>query len=67
MHRTTDNASWIDGSGQSTGHRRGARAAWGHPRSRKATAMSITQQYLLDLHRTRAHGTPHPPAPGRHD
>ncbi|MGZ0205134.1 hypothetical protein ACNFR7_33725 [Streptomyces sp. RM1] len=29
--------------------------------------MSITQQYLLDLHRARAHGTPHPPAPGRHD
>ncbi|MGN5379677.1 hypothetical protein BIV25_17640 [Streptomyces sp. MUSC 14] len=29
--------------------------------------MSITQQYLLDIHRARALGEPEPPAPGRHD
>ncbi|WP_432175066.1 hypothetical protein [Streptomyces sp. Tue6028] len=29
--------------------------------------MSITQQYLLDTYRSRQHGEPVPPAPGRHD
>ncbi|MFG2883803.1 hypothetical protein ACGFYV_16125 [Streptomyces sp. NPDC048297] len=29
--------------------------------------MSITQQYLLDVHRARMRGEPEPPAPGRHD
>ncbi|MDQ8707789.1 hypothetical protein RCO28_35750 [Streptomyces sp. LHD-70] len=29
--------------------------------------MSITQQYLLDSYRAAQHGTPQPPAPGRHD
>ncbi|MFF0463986.1 hypothetical protein [Streptomyces mexicanus] len=29
--------------------------------------MSVTEQYLLDLHRARRHGEPLPPAPGAHD
>ncbi|MFJ5033630.1 hypothetical protein ACIQB5_37435 [Streptomyces sp. NPDC088560] len=29
--------------------------------------MSVTQQYLLDIHRARTLGEPEPPAPGRHD
>ncbi|MGW0995890.1 hypothetical protein [Streptomyces sp. NPDC002520] len=29
--------------------------------------MSVTEQYLLDVHRARTHGEPEPPAPGRHD
>ncbi|MFF4972648.1 hypothetical protein [Streptomyces sp. NPDC001083] len=29
--------------------------------------MTVTQQYLLDVHRARQHGEPVPPAPGRHD
>ncbi|MFE2047851.1 hypothetical protein [Streptomyces sp. NPDC059459] len=29
--------------------------------------MSVTQQYLLDLHRARQLGEPAPPAPGTHD
>ncbi|MEU5089048.1 hypothetical protein [Streptomyces sp. NPDC021356] len=29
--------------------------------------MSITEQYLLDLHRARQHGEPEPPAPGLND
>ncbi|NYV76672.1 hypothetical protein [Streptomyces sp. UH6] len=29
--------------------------------------MSIASQYALDLYRAARHGTPYPPAPGRHD
>ncbi|WP_051812180.1 hypothetical protein [Streptomyces sp. NRRL S-340] len=29
--------------------------------------MSITEQYLLDVHRARQHGEPEPPAPGLND
>jgi hypothetical protein len=29
--------------------------------------MSITEQYLLDVHRALRHGESVPPAPGRHD
>lgn len=29
--------------------------------------MSVTQQYLLDVHRAHRHGEPAPPAPGLND